>query len=376
MRINLKLWFFTILMLSISIIVFNFIINPFGIFEHETKFNTIKNNLLSDKMTKFYYAKRSEATVLIIGTSRSAHMNPEVLENVLNKKVYNLSLGGSTIYEHYHNIKYFVENKNIDIVILSTDFFSYNPLANKIGSNALKGFDIKRFDKYSLDDYINSLFSLKGTAKSLLTLKDSILGKTMEKDLSIGWDIRNNSYFKIKKYGNKEIIKGIKNSLKSYSGNKEVFGLKQLSNFDSVNKTLNYIEKIVKICNENDVVLKVYISPVYSKHIDLIYSLDLGSTYEYWKKSLVETIGNIYDFSSYNSITNNLNWFLDSSHIQVKASDYIFYKLVYDKSFDNNHSDFGILLNKSNISNYLIEQRTKVEEYDISKFENLGVKIE
>jgi hypothetical protein len=64
-----------------------------------------------------------------------------------------------------------------------------------------------------------------------------------------------------------------------------------------------------------------------------------------------------------------LNWFLDSSHIQKKATNLIFYKIINNKNLDNRYPDFGILLNKFNVEEFIIKTHSQVKKYNIEKFD-------
>lgn len=76
----------------------------------------------------------------------------------------------------------------------------------------------------------------------------------------------------------------------------------------------------------------------------MFYHLNLGNTYEHWKKEL-SNIFPFFDFSTKNSITNDFRNFIDSSHTKPEIGELIFGKIFDDRGVQV-PNDFGIFINK------------------------------
>lgn len=353
---NYKKWnriliFSVSLLLSLTM-VFNYIIDPYSVFNtmQIDGINKIKNNTMSSQITKFYTAKRSDAKVLLIGTSRTEHINPEFLQRYTNDKIYNLGLPGSGVDVQKKNIEYFIEKRNISMIIIGLDFFSFNP--KNIDQEAESR--SSRYQDDYLSDYLDSLLSIKTLKKSIKTLKDNIKNEHLGIDYTNGWRNYENDYNLIKKYGNSHIERKVVEQIKDYSSKIYNFNYPPFKEPSSISKPLNELKEIVQLCKENNVKLYMFISPLYSEITDLIYKRGYNETYTYWKKELSK-YENIYDFSGYNSITTNLSNYVDGSHYQTKLAPLMFAKIFNDMSVDV-PLDFGIVLNSKNIDAILKQQ--------------------
>jgi hypothetical protein len=95
----------------------------------------------------------------------------------------------------------------------------------------------------------------------------------------------------------------------------------------------------------------------------MIYSVGLGETFEYWKKSLAD-IHPYTDFCTYNKITSNKMNFRDSSHITSKFGKVIFSR-IYKDSKNIIPDDFGILITPLNVNNHIKLQRRNVQSFSL-----------
>jgi hypothetical protein len=298
-------------------------------------------------------AKLSNATVLLIGTSRTAHINPKYLQKYFpNDKIYNLAIPGSSISTQKSNIEYFIKHKKIKAIIYGLDFFSFNPFYYKEKTK-----EDARYDDNYINDYLDSLLSIRTLRKSIKTLKDNIKNKEEKIDYSNGWETYYDKYIKIEKEGNEYIKDNIKRQLSIFSLEPQNFNYEPFKEPNSINNALNDFKDIVDLCKKNNVELHMFISPIYSEIVDLIYTREYNRSYHYWKKELAK-YQNIYDFSGYNSITTDVSNYIDGSHYQIKLAPLMFAKMFYDKSVDV-PDDFGTILSVQNIKKTLAKQTTK-----------------
>lgn len=352
-----KLVLLSIFITFISTILFNFIIDPYYVFNtFKLKgVNTIKNNSISEEITKFYTARLSDPSVLLIGTSRTECINPMYLQKYFpDDRIYNLAIPGSGVSSQKNNIEYFIKHKDIKAIVYGLDFFAFNPINNN--------FEIKE-DRYSdnyTKDRIDSLLGMRTLRKSFMTLKENIKNEHSKRDYSNGCVNNNDEYLEISKNGDQYISKNIDRIIDKYSSAKTFYNYAPFKKSNSINDSLTELQKIIQLCNNYNVKLYIFISPINTRLTDLIYKMELEDTYQHWKKELSK-YENIYDFSGYNTITTDLSNYIDGSHYQTKLAPLMFAKMFNDKSVDV-PADFGIILNAQNIENILIEQNKKAKK--------------
>ncbi|QKF82559.1 hypothetical protein [Halarcobacter ebronensis] len=315
---------------------FNFVVDPYGVFNNKPikGFNDVKNHTISEKMTKFYQAKNSDFDILLIGTSRMEHINPKYIEKYINGKAYNLGLQGSGISTQYTNIKYFIKNKNIHFIVLGLDFFSFSPE----NIDNYKKLEKTRYTDYYLKDYMDSLFSIQTLRRSFKTILESSEGMIQQVN-SRGWDTE---YYNMKKYtekGEPWLEKRVNNPIKLSVAN---YNSERFRNPKFLKEGLEILDKIVKLCKENNIKLYMFTSPLYKNVYDVIEENGCKDSYDYWKKSL-RKYKNIYDFSYKNSITLNYRNYVDPSHYQSHVGDLILKRIFRPESSDL-PEDFGVLL--------------------------------
>lgn len=328
---------------SVSIIIlislFNWIINPYNVFNHglDSKFPD-KSNLLSDRMSKFYIANQRKPETIIMGTSRSGLFSEKQLEPYASG-VYNYSLAGSSVDEQAQYIHYMITHHHIKTLVWSLDFFSFNP-----DKPMDQSFDSQRLNqKYYLNDYFISLFSFKTFHRSTKTLIKNLSSAGIEQDISG------------QPYTEKEIDFNIRYTLRSYATEKSFLLSEKFKQPHSIDKKLLSVQRVVDLCEQYNVKCVLYTSPVYHKHIDMIYSLGLGETFEMWKNGLAK-IHPYTDFCTHNSITNNKMNFRDSSHVIGDLGKVIFAKIFLDKTLKIPEG-FGDNITPSNVSAHIRKQK-------------------
>lgn len=339
---NKKKWVTIVLTLSTStilfIITFNYIINPYNVFSHTIYSGVTKDNLVNDEVTKFYSAKRANPKVLLIGTSRTEHINPKYMQKYTKDKVFNLGIKGSGISTQYNMIKYFIHNTEVKTIILGLDFFSFNPASTHNYQDISK----TRYTNYFFDDYKDALFGFRTFRKSLNTFFDNIKNKQPRLNHNNGWDSYNNEYNRLKKNGDDWLKEKINASFPNFGINKLFFDNEEFKNEFSINEELSILDDIISLCKKSNIELKIFTSPVYYKVYEVIKERGYSNTYKYWKESL-SSYGIVYDFNYKNSVTQNYKHYIDASHYQSKLGKLIFAKL-YNDQIPELPNDFGVLL--------------------------------
>ena len=341
---NTKKWIKSVLLITTisitSIISFNYIINPYGVFSNNTYqgINKVKDNIINDEVTKFYNAKKESPDVLLIGTSRVEHINPKHLKKYKNGKIFNLAIKGSGISTQYNLIRYFATHSDVKTIILGLDFFAFNPASTQ----NYKDINKTRYNNYFINDYKDALLSVRTFRKSIKTLSDNIKNKPAKLEYTIGWDSYRQDYIDLKNYGNVWLKERVNKSFPNFGIDKLFFDNEKFKNKYSIDEGLNILDSIVNICKIKNIDLKIFTTPIYHKVHEVIKQRGYQDTYNYWKQHLYE-YDIVYDFSYKNSITNDYKNYIDSSHYQSKLGKLIFARL-YDDNISELPNDFGIIL--------------------------------
>lgn len=345
-----------ILMLGLS--VFNLIVDPNGVFGLVSLqgFNKHKTDNLTDRITKFYYAKRFAPDTLILGTSRAAFLNPADLEAYTGGRAFNLSTYASTIYQQYLFFKYMTDNYTIKNLILGLDFLAF---VSRNEEN--QRFDAKRFDSgLYIKDYVDSLFTFTAVKSSYITVQDNLLKK----------DLRHNDVQGFKEFNHpqktpddrytKRLARREKRALKHFATQ---YTAGPFNDREQIAQNLTYLQKIIDIARAKNIQYKIYVSPVQSKLFDLIYASGVGESFEEWKRGVARITGFV-DFTGHSEITEDRRWWWDPSHIVSDGGKLIFARLYGDQSVSV-PVGFGIFVTSDGIDHHLALLRNGIQHKDM-----------
>jgi hypothetical protein len=332
--------------------LFNVIIDPYnaydspillGINQEKPK----KEN--NDRLFKALDIIRKKPEIIILGSSRTKQgINPEnpVFNN--SKSVYNLAINGPNTYEVRRYLEHAIyNNKDLKLVILGIDFFMFNKtLANQ------PSFSENRLNKSHID-----ITDLLNTTVSLDTLDSSIKTITASKEAKI------TNINQVKNHGkngflpNRNINDG-KTKARFDGSIKLYFELH--SDYQFSEAYFQDFEKIVNLCKENNIELKVFISPAHSTDNEAIRVTQQWQVLEDWKRKMVQ-LTPVWDFSGYNSITtekiaDKMTNYADNSHFTPRVGDLILDR-IFNQKTDSIPDDFGILITPENIESHLAKIR-------------------
>jgi hypothetical protein len=338
----------------------NYLVNPYNVFQpnHHTHYNRLKENVASDRMTFTYEMHHIQPQTLMVGTSRIGFFNSSLLKPYAPSPIFNLALAGSSVYEQRRYIEYAVAHFPIKTIVWSLDFFSFNP--DKI---PYESFSEERLNHSTyLDDYMLALFSYATFKQSLKTL--SVNSRPYDTNISEFYEQQAYRHVQGELLTKKEIRHNADTTLNEYATIKGFLSSDNFASPHSIDPKLSEVSKIITLCKQKHITCIVYTSPVYREHLDMISYLGLGNTYEYWKINLAN-ITNYWDFNTYNSITNNLMNFRDSSHIRSNNSQFIFSKLFNDTKVVS-PSDFGVYVTKENVHQHIETQKRLIHPFQSS----------
>lgn len=318
---------------------FNYLCDPYGIFGNYWTGNTIRNHTASDRMSKTYYAKRAMPQTVLIGTSRMGTINPKDVESYTKDKVYNLAMSGSSIYEQAMYARFAIETLHVKQLIWGIDFFSFNPESTQHFS-----FSKERLsENLYLQDYQEALLSLDAFIASIQTLNDSLFThKKAKVNFELGLDTYAEFKTQLDAQGINFVENKIEKGLQGYASKKTLFNSELFKNPLAIEKNFTYVQEIVLLAQKHDVKIIFYISPTYYEHLNLIYSLGLGHTYDFFKLKLSELTA-YWDFNTHNSITTDKNNFWDNSHTREEIGALLM-KKMFEQTISFEPLDFGVFV--------------------------------
>lgn len=293
----------------------------------------------------------------MVGTSRIGYFNSNTLKPYTQSPIFNLTLAGSSIYEQRRYIEYAINHLPIKTIVWSLDFFSFNP-----DKEPYPTFSEERLNHpMYVDDYMVALFSYRTFERSLKTLKINRKNGPFDNNVSEYYEQHHYMDVQGQTLSYNEVRKNANITLNEYAHHKDFLQAKTFKDPHSIDKKISEVAYIVALCKEKNITCLIYTSPVYRDHIDLIHHIGLGKTYEYWKIRLTDIAG-YWDFNTYNSLTENIMNFRDSSHMTSDNGKYIFAKLFNDKTIQT-PTDFGYYVTKKNIADHLREQQKSIHPF-------------
>lgn len=341
-----------------SIGLFNVAIDPYNVLNSPTfsGINVLKPE--QDKQNKLFKAvevMRFKPKIILLGSSRIVlGLNPEHPSLLNGNNTYNLGIPGVHVYELRRYLEHVIVNQpNLKQVVIGIDFFMFNDFNKnsfQVQENLLEKTAIP------LQDLLNIVFSLEGFEAS----KTTIALNRKASDLTPYYlnGMRDNKKTD-ESNDNKETMKSIfLKGIKRYLNDSNYY-----KNY-SLNVSLTEFKKVIDICRDRNIDVKVFISPEHTTQMEAIRVAGLWSVFEEWKRQ-VSTITPVWDFAEYNKITtesinNEMQYFLDSTHYRKEVGDKILNRVLsYQQEPESD--DFGVLITPENIESHLAKIRANRE---------------
>jgi len=349
----LRLWLGTVALVLTLAILFNYSMDPYGLFDTPRRegFNARKPLAPSHvRMAKPYQVVSFMPRTLIAGNSR-----PEIGLDPANscwetseRPVFNVGLPGSGIYMQARTIQHAIAAGNIQQVFWGLDFADFLKPHEAIMNRWENGQARLEFEERLLvnpDGSSNPSFSLKRikdhfqTLVSLSTLKDS-LATLLAQDDPYSANIRRDGfnpardYLKIIRWeGQRVLFDQKRRDLKS------MFGRPNLSLYagnDHWSPEFESVENLLRFAIERKVHVTLLINPYHEDYLDIIETSGYQSTFKEWKKRLTQIARNhgtvLWDFSLHNNLTREevpqagdkktiMRWFWEPAHYRKTFGD-------------------------------------------------------
>ena len=347
----IKVWF--LMLAVIPVIAFiNYYIDPFWTFSHSHSLNHIQKpfNERQQKTNNIYFNGFDKYDGILIGSSRATYVNQN---HFLNMNIYNYAFNSSRPIEFKGYIDFAKEMKGTDLkyIVIGADFFGTkkpsivkSQIADIYVKN-VKSFAYRYKTMLSSTSFIESIknivYSIKGESRVYYT----------RGNLKYKRDISDKK--RLSKY-----IQNIKIRTNDFLDEKYVY--------DN-----NYITTMQEIKKSNpNTKISIYTSPI---HANLLLSLLKNNPkrvadFQRWLRELVEVFGEVHHFMDINSVTTKLKNYPDAEHFYENVGKFIANKIA-NKNTEEIPSDFGTILNATNIDSYLISFKNRVQKHklDIKK---------
>ncbi|MDJ0745180.1 MAG: hypothetical protein QNJ32_17725 [Xenococcaceae cyanobacterium MO_167.B27] len=322
--------------------IINIVIDPYGVFAFPEikKINNIKpekENL--GRLYKAFDIRRHKPQVILLGSSRvETALEPEHPGFDKSLSVYNSAFQAGNTYEIMRYLEYAINQQpELKQVIIGLDFFMFNQyLVNRDTFS-----ELRLQEQYPLQDILNSSLSIDALNSSKKTFIASVTNQ--------------------KRKRMSETMTRFKFWLKGFLGNEELYQKYSLSS-----ERMENFQRIIDICRENNIDIKIFISPTHATQYEAIEVAGLWSTFEQWKREIVK-ITPVWDFATYNSITtesisDNMVNYIDNSHYSQYTGNLILNKILSYQS-ETVPSDFGVFVTSDNIESHLIKIRDERQQW-------------
>ena len=312
----------------------NYVIDPFGVF----KSNVFKHQLqMNERFVKVDYLQENHQNynAYLFGSSRIGVIEPKVFEQYIpQSKFYNFTLSSANLYDYLNHLEYFVKEKyEIKTLVLQLD----------IDNMAYYGHESDDYVTLLHPDVLNNSLTLF-YAKYLLGFFPINLESTLEENfsekVSKTYDLKRGVWNV--PYREKALVE---NATK-YVKNKKCFHIEN-------RRTIQYIkefqdkkalQRIVDLCQKEGIKLYLFTTPHNKNMMDRFV---LNDYHRYLND--IAKITSFYDFSGYNSVTNDNSNYYETSHYRPQVG-----KLIAGKIFNDLKvsvpSDFGIYHKKGVLS--------------------------
>ena len=316
-----------VLMLNMSLLaIINYVVDPFFIFQSKVFEKKIQMN---ERFVKVDYLQKNHQkyNAYLFGSSRIGVIEPKVFEQYISKsRFYNFTLSSANFYDYLKHLEYFVkENYEIKTLVLQLDVENMNNYGEDSNDylSLLHPDVVDESLALFYGRYLFGFFPLNLRSKIEINL---------QKELRKPYDLERGSW-KLPIL-EKELIENDQ----QYVAKVKRFHLhnRRVIQYTKRHQDMKALKNIVGLCEKKGVKLYVFTTPHNKNMMDTFVLKD-------YKKYLndIVSLTDFYDFSGYNSVTNNNTNYYETSHYRPHVGKLIARKIFNDKELDV-PADFGI----------------------------------
>jgi len=312
-----------------SVALLNFVVDPFYIFR--TPFLKVRPQI-NDRYDKITFLEKNKKNFnsYIMGSSRMLSTHPVNIERyVPGAKFYNFSIVMGTVYDHYMHLNYFI-NKGYPVrclyIGLDIDFCFLTTKYHEKDSLFRLHPDVSNESRCGYYWFYLSILP-KGDLRR--KLKWNLSRKKMPSQ----------------EYGKDGGSKPETEDKRIFEERRE-FGAGMIHNKVG-NENIKILRKMVALCRQHGIQLIMIVNPPSRIAMDHYEEDD----YLAFLKELAD-VAPFWDFSGYNSITTNLQNYIDHAHYKSSISRLMAARIFSDKTLTVPR-DFGVWVTKENIDSHL-----------------------
>jgi len=400
-----------ILLLLGIVFTFSFVIDPYGLYGNSKIIgvNNIKPVMINHaRMIKAYKVNAEEPKTILLGSSTvEVGLNPDSkMLSDYPKPIYNLGLSGALEYEIYRYLQESLIKGNLKSVIFELHFTSYANKKNEVGFKEERLTANQKGNKRSqvaisynhLQDLVEHSISSTAIIDMLKTFAYSFMNKPAVIYYANGQ--RNIDHWKQdldskSGYGGSFYLSNLEAKIKqklAHTCSGDFDELQNVAELKGSKRQILYLSKILNLVKNNNLNMKVFISPEHVWALENLVGEGQWASYEDWKRKVVavidefniknpETALTLWDFSGYNSITTEfvppvgdlnrrMNNYLDFRHYAPPIGDRILNKISDKHQKNHVDDDFGMRISGDNIESHLAELRFTRQKYVSSQPQN------
>ncbi|WED41917.1 hypothetical protein [Legionella cardiaca] len=361
-----------VISLCLTIILFNWLINPYNIYKSLSikNINKVKPQVTFHlRLAKAMAVEWKKPEVIILGSSTAeTGLDPTFL-GWHTKSIYNLGLSGANIYEVLRYLQHAQSIRPLKKVVLAVNFFMFNAYVKN-----REDFDeaillVDRNGKKNplkMNSFFSTLLSYDALKASITTIQSQNQKNAFLSNGQLAHNYRTDQVQQLKGYKN--------HFLYAEKFNPQTFfpdPTKKFAFIDSKHRinTLSYMQQIIDICTKNNTELIIVLVPEHVRLLETYKLLGLWSRYEEWQKTLVNLIQEhndhyphlpytLWSFNKLNSYTTEslpagddnstvMKWFWDPFHFKNELGNLLL-SVILNKQSQPNLIDFSTPLDTTN----------------------------
>lgn len=364
-----------VLCIALALLLVNVVVDPFYRFDLVSiaGFNAQRGQIAyAGRMAKAERVCALRPEQVIIGGSRvEVGFDPNNLAwNDYPLPVYNLGLAGMGLHELSLTFQHVVNTSPLKRAVIGLDFIQFNQMRENVVFNTeVIDFDP---DRLVLGPWDSCLKSLAYDADSLLGprgLKYSYRTVTGQHDDSAGYwanlfdaDGARSHFWR-----------AFTSSAGAFAGHiqeeyyvERIWRPAPLHRYCLTNRIGDEFRQMLEFARQHNVDLRLYIEPMHARMMLAIHDAGLWEQYERWQKYLTLYAGiydyPLWDFSGFNAITTDEQWWWEPSHYKRETGDLMLGFLLDSRGFVQRR-DFGTRLTPDSIELWQEWQRSKTDQY-------------
>lgn len=311
---------------------FNYFMDPLWTFNTTHKYNQIQDGFNErQQKTNYITFQPFNYDSLILGSSRTTYINQNDFNGI---NAYNYAANSMDPVEYNTYIEYAkkIKGSDFEYIILGIDFF---------GTNANRGilFEKPEFYINKSNEFLYrykpliSIDTLKYSVRNInLLVKDSKLISTYDR----------NNIKKIEVLSKEQQQNNLLQQLEVYD--ESVYG-------NYAYKDIKSIFTEIKNNNPNTKFI-IYTTPISTPMFEVMVKNGRMGDYRQWIEDSVDVFEEVYNFMYPNSITNNLDNYVDAHHFKPEIGTLIAHKVTKYR-LNEIPNDFGVLVTEQNIESHL-----------------------